>query len=105
MLASEAVALGCVPLGVVCGGEVEECGDEDDMALCRAAGAQVHGCSEWLGAIRLRVYSGSTQRALRRAIGGYVGIHERSVDVQVGRRPRANQLAAAGQGRVYDPAP
>jgi hypothetical protein len=54
MLASEAVALLSVFLGVLCGGEVEECGDEDDMALCRAggtAGAQVHGNAEWLARI------------------------------------------------------
>jgi hypothetical protein len=39
MLASEAVALALVPLGVVCGGEDEECGDGDDMAL--AAGLRL----------------------------------------------------------------
>jgi hypothetical protein len=44
MLASEAVALVFVPLGVVCGGEVEECGDEDDMALA-LAGLQGCRCS------------------------------------------------------------
>jgi len=52
MLASDAVAAALfVPLGVVCGGEVDERGDEDDMS--RAAGrrlAQVHGDCEWLAA-------------------------------------------------------
>jgi type IV secretory pathway TrbL component len=90
MLASEVVALlllllllllWIVLLGDVCGGEVEECGDEDDMALAagRAAGAaaatataQVQNGSDWLGTATER--GGSTQRWLRRAIGGYVGI-------------------------------
>jgi hypothetical protein len=39
MLASEAVALAFVPWGFVCGGEDEECGDGDDMAL--AAGLRL----------------------------------------------------------------
>jgi hypothetical protein len=65
MLASEAAALGFVWREVDCGGEVEECGDEDDMALCRAAGAQVHGSAEWLAAIarRSRIDAASQARA------------------------------------------
>jgi hypothetical protein len=75
MLASEAVALLTVVLGAVCGGEAEECGDEDDMAL--AAGrraAQVRGGSEWLAL------------GLDAAIGEDGGIQERCVDVQMGER-------------------
>jgi hypothetical protein len=74
MLASEAVALLFVFLGVVCGGEVEECGEADDMAgyccccSCRASVAQVRDGSEWLAADTGS--SGSTQRRLKRAIGG-----------------------------------
>jgi hypothetical protein len=96
MLASEAVALLTVVLGDVCGGDAEECGDEDDMAL--AAGrraAQVHGGSEWL-AERDR----STARLCTRTIGEHVGVHERSVDMQMGAVRRANQTADAGKG-VY----
>jgi hypothetical protein len=59
MLASEAVALLFVFLGVVCGGEVEECGEADDMAgycccccSCRASVAQVRGGAEWLAGIQ-----------------------------------------------------
>lgn len=99
MLASEAVAWLTVVLGVVCGGDAEECGDEDDMAL--AAGrraAQVHGGSEWLA--QALDSSGSTARLCTRAIGEYVGIQERSVDVQVGAVRGANQTTDAGKG-VY----
>jgi len=39
MLASDAVALLFVFLGVVCGGEVDECGDEDDMAPAAGLGS------------------------------------------------------------------
>jgi hypothetical protein len=88
MLASEAVALLTVVLGAVCGGEAEECGDEDDMVL--AAGrraAQVRGGSEWLAL------------GLDAAIGEDGGIQERCVDVQMGERG-ANQTADAGKG-VY----
>lgn len=69
MLASEAAALLFVPLGVVCGGEAEECGDEDDMAV--AAGlrvAQVRGGCEWLASDGQS--SGSTQRRLNARLEG-----------------------------------
>jgi hypothetical protein len=49
MLASDAAALLFVFLGVVCGGEVEECGDEDDMAL-QGWVSQVRRDSDWLAA-------------------------------------------------------
>jgi hypothetical protein len=41
MLASEAAAVLSVFLGVVCGGDAEECGDADDMAA--AAGLRCSG--------------------------------------------------------------
>ena len=115
MLASEAVALGLGWREVDCGGEVEECGDEDDMALCRAAGAQVHGRAEWLAG--LVEVGGSTQLVgLGRAIGGSVGIQEQCVDVQVGgqRGRKSNSGRARARKGEYthhwrleaiDPAP
>jgi hypothetical protein len=99
MLASEAVALLTVIFWAVCGGEVEECGEGDDMALAagRRAG-QVRGGSEWLA--QDTASSGSTQRLCRRAIGEYVGIQRRCVDVQMGADGGTNQTALAGKG-VY----
>lgn len=96
MLASDATLLEwvvveeeVVPLGVSCGGEDDECGDEEDMsegAGCTSAASQARGDSDWLAAVT--EMRDSTQR---RAIGGYVGIH---------RRPWRIRRHADGSGYV-----
>lgn len=98
MLASvEALLL--VLLGVDCGGEVEDCGEEGNMLpAAHWPFSQAHKDSDWLAAVaKVR---DSTQR---RAIGGYVGIQrrplEQSVDVQMGAKRCANQNVRKWQGK------
>lgn len=69
MLASEAAAFWLVFLGVVCGGEVEECGDGDDMAGAAGLGSLRYAAT-LSGSRQVQRSSGSLQRRSQLAIGG-----------------------------------
>jgi hypothetical protein len=100
MLASEAELLfAAAPFGVDCGGEVEDCGEEDDISqAARRTVSQAHKEPDWLAAAS--EVRDSTQR---RASGESVGIQrrplEQSVDVQMGARRCANQKRGKRQGK------